>query len=208
VPVTTGAGTGGKSLVELSEELAGAMSVPVDGAGPVDPSADPEEDVTAGVAGSVVGVLPVSDPFGLVTTGVGVPGRSLVELPEELAGAMSVPVDEAVLVDPSADPEEDVTSGVAGSVAGVLFPSDPLGLVTTGVGVGDRSLVELPEEIAGVMSVPVDEAVLVDPSADPEADVISGEAGSVVGVLPVSVPPVVVTTGVGVEDRVPSGPSA
>jgi hypothetical protein len=184
------------------------MSVPVDGAGPVDPSADPEEDVTAGVAGSVVGVLPVSDPFGLVTTGVGVAGCSLVELPEELAGAMSVPVDEAVLVDPSADPEEDVTSGVAGSVVGVLPVSDPFGLVTTGVGVGDRSLVELPEEIAGVMSVPVDEAVLVDPSADPEADVISGEAGSVVGVLPVSVPPVVVTTGVGVEDRVPSGPSA
>jgi len=71
-----------------------------------------------------------------------------------------------------------------------------------------RSLVVLPEEPAGAMSVPVDEALLVDPSADPEEEVISGVAGSVAGVLPVSEPPVVVTTGVGVGDREPSGPSA
>ncbi len=97
VSATTGAGTGGRSLVELLEEVtAGVISVPVDGAGPVDPSANPEEDVISGVAGSAVGVLPLSDPPVVVTTGVGVPGSSLVEPPEELAGAMSVPVDGAV----------------------------------------------------------------------------------------------------------------
>jgi hypothetical protein len=101
--------------VELPEkDPSGVMSEPVDGAGPVDPSADPEEYVISGVAESVAGMLFPSDPSGLVRTGVGVPGRSLAELPIELAGAMSVPVDEAVLVDPSADPEEDVISGVAG----------------------------------------------------------------------------------------------
>jgi hypothetical protein len=164
--------------VELPEkDPSRVMSEPVDGAGPVDPSADPEEYVISGVAESVAGMLFPSDPSGLVRTGVGVLGRSLAELPVDLAGAMSVQVDEAVLVDPSADPEEDVISGVAGSFAGVLLVSDPIGLVTTGVGVPGRSLAELPIELAGAMSVPVDEAVLVDPSADPEEDVISGVAG-------------------------------
>jgi hypothetical protein len=108
-----------------------------------------------------------------VKTGAGTGGRSLEELPEEdSVGAMSEPVDEAVPVDPSTDPEGAVISGVAESVAGMLFPSDPTGLVTTGVGVTGRSLVVLPEEPAGGISEPVDGTVPVDPSADPEEEAI------------------------------------
>jgi len=214
VSATTRVGTGGRSLVELLEEVpAGVTSVPVDGVVPVDPSADPEEAVISGVTESVAGALPVSEPPVLVTTGVGVT-KSLVELPKEVPAGMSVPVDGAVPADPSVDPEEAVISGVA-SVVGVLRESDPSVVVTTGVGVAGRSLVELSEEVpAGAMSVPVDGTDPVDPSADPEEAVISGVTESVAGALPVSEPPVLATTGVGVAkslvalpEEVPAGMS-
>jgi len=102
VVITTGSGAGGRLPVELPEESpAGTTSVPpAVGAAPVDPSADVvEEGTTPDGVERVEGGLPVSDPFELVRTGVGVAGGSLVELPEEVAGAISEPVDEAVPVD-------------------------------------------------------------------------------------------------------------